>query len=106
MHWIFTTEFNVSEFDRSSIELALYSFWYRITVVKNIVLFNNLLFHVCSSLTLITLYALYLGKPKDKPVYADNENLPDDVGINLSEIRTRNLRKREAHKAKLGRYYY
>jgi len=41
------------------------------------------------------------GKPKDKPVYADNENLPDDVGINLSEIRTRNLRKREAHKAKL-----
>ena len=51
----------------------------------------------------IPINCIITGKAKDKPQYAEHENLPDDVGINLSEIRTRNLRKREAHRAKLGR---
>lgn len=41
------------------------------------------------------------GAVKDKPVFAVNDTLPEDIGTGLAEIRSRNLRKREAHKAKL-----
>eukprot|EP00088_Acartia_fossae_P039457 TRINITY_DN4106_c0_g1_i13.p1 TRINITY_DN4106_c0_g1~~TRINITY_DN4106_c0_g1_i13.p1 ORF type:complete len:451 (-),score=112.91 TRINITY_DN4106_c0_g1_i13:825-2177(-) len=44
---------------------------------------------------------LIQGATKDKPQYNPNDTLSEDIGVGLAEIRARNLRKREAQKAKI-----